>query len=80
MQYTLRGVPPHLDEAIRARARVSGKSLNDVALAALTDGAGIGDRPVVRRDLSDVAGSWKRDPDAERALAAQDEVDETEWR
>ena len=79
MQYTLRGIPPALDEAIRRRARAEGKSLNDTAVEALADGAGLGDEEVVRRDLSDVAGTWKREAAVEAALRAQDRVDEDLW-
>jgi hypothetical protein len=80
MQYTIRGIPPALDEAVRERAKAEGKSLNEVAVAALADGLGLGDGDVVRRDLSDVVGTWKRDAAAEAALAAQDRVDEELWR
>jgi len=79
MQYTLRGIPPALDEAIRRRARAEGKSLNETAVEALADGAGLGDEEVVRRDLSDVAGTWKREAAVEAALRAQDRVDEDLW-
>ena len=79
MQYTLRGIPPALDEAIRRRARAEGKSLNEAAVEALADGAGLGDEEVVRRDLSDVAGTWKREAAVEAALRAQDRVDEDLW-
>jgi hypothetical protein len=79
MQYTIRGVPPEVDAAIRRRARAAGTSLNQAANEALADGAGIGGvRP--RRDLRDIAGSWKRDRATEEALAAQDVIDETLWR
>jgi len=80
MQYTLRGIPPALDEAVRERARAEGKSLNEVAVEALAEGVGLGDEEVVRRDLSDVVGTWKKDAAAEAALAAQDRVDEDLWR
>jgi hypothetical protein len=80
MQYTLRRVPRRVDEAIRQRARVTGKSLNEVALAALADGAGVSDEPRSRRDLTDIAGTWKREAAVERALAAQDKVNPTDWR
>lgn len=79
MQYTLRGVPPLVDEAVRERAKAEGKSLNEVAVAALADGLGLGDSEVVRRDLSDVAGTWRKDAAVEAALAAQDAVDEGLW-
>jgi hypothetical protein len=47
--------------AARERARAESKSLNEVAVEALVDGLGLGDEDVVRRDLSDVAGTWKKD-------------------
>jgi len=80
MQYTLRGIPPALDEAVRERAKAEGKSLNEVAVEALAEGVGLGDEEVVRRDLSDIVGTWKKDAGAEAALAAQDRVDEGLWR
>ena len=79
MQYTIRGVPPEVDAAIRRRARAAGTSLNQAANDALADGAGIG-RVRPRRDLRDIAGSWKRDRATEKALAAQDVIDEALWR
>ena len=75
MQYTVRGIPKTVDEALRRRARAEGKSLNEVTLEALAEGLGLGAEPVVRRDLTDIAGSWKGDPAVEDALEAQDQVD-----
>jgi hypothetical protein len=80
MQYTLRGIPPLLDEAIRERAKAEGKSLNEVAVEALAEGLGLSDEEVVRRDLSDVVGTWRREAAVEAALAAQDQVDENLWK
>lgn len=80
MQYTIRGIPPVVDTAIRKRARMHGKSLNEVAVEALTEGAGVSGVPRKRRDLSDIAGSWKPDRIVEAALAEQDHVDEDLWR
>ena len=79
MQYTIRGIPPSVDSALRARARAAGKSLNETAVAALADGAGVADAPRRRRDLGDIAGSWKADKALESALAAQDRVDKDLW-
>ena len=79
MQYTIRGISPAVDAAIRRRARATGASLNQVANEVLAEGAGVGrDRP--RRDLRDIAGSWTRDRAIDEALAAQDLVDEALWR
>jgi hypothetical protein len=80
MQYTIRGIPEALDDAIRERARREGKSLNEVAVQALADGLGLGTTDVVRRDLSDIAGTWKPDAAVEAALAEQHRVDEDLWR
>jgi hypothetical protein len=82
MQYTLRGIPPLVDEALRERAKAEGTSLNEVALEALADGLGLGlgDEDIVRRDLSDVVGTWRKEAAVEAALAAQDRVDEGLWR
>lgn len=80
MQYTIRGIPEALDSAVRERAKAEGKSLNEVAVEALADGLGLGDRDVVRRDVSDVAGTWKKDAAVEAALADQDPVDEDLWK
>lgn len=80
MQYSVRGIPPEVDRAIRARAKELGKSLNEVTLLALAEGVGLGSERVVRRDLTGIAGTWRREPSVERALAAQDEVDEALWK
>jgi len=37
MQYTIRQVPKEVDRALRARARTSGKSLNETAVAVLAE-------------------------------------------
>jgi plasmid stability protein len=80
MQYTIRNVPNYLDAALRVSAREQGKSLNEVAIEALARGFGLGQARVRQRDLSDIAGSWRKDPAFERALAAQDTVDEEMWQ
>jgi plasmid stability protein len=80
MQYTIRNVPARLNEALRKHARERGKSLNEVALEALARGAGVNGENIRRRDLGDVAGTWRKDPAFDSALAAQDSIDEELWR
>jgi len=80
MLYTIRNVPDYLDAALRDAAREHGKSLNEVAIEALARGAGLADQPQRRRELTDIAGTWKNDPAFDRAIAAQDTVDEEMWR
>ena len=80
MQYTIRGIPPYIDTALRERARALGKSLNEAAIAALAEGSGVAGASRKHRDLGDIAGTWKPDKALESALAAQDRVDKDLWR
>jgi len=80
MQYTIRGIPVAVDSALRARARADGRSLNKAAVAALAKGAGLAGAAQKRRDLGDIAGTWRADKAVEAVLAAQDRVDEGLWR
>lgn len=80
MQYTVRGVPAVVDDALRRRARETGRSLNEVVIDALAAGAGVTRPPRRRRDLSDLAGTWDSDATVEEVLAAQDEPDPDLWR
>lgn len=80
MQYTLRNVPPLLDEALREKAREEGKSLNEVTIEALLVGVGLAGQPVKRRDLSDIAGSWVNDPATDEILQEQRRIDPELWR
>jgi hypothetical protein len=80
MQYTIRGIPPAVDSALRERARASGKSLNEAAVDALAEGSGMTGSRRKRRDLADIAGTWKADKAVEAALADQDRVDEDLWQ
>ena len=80
MQYTIRGIPAVVDSALRARARRAGKSLNEATVDALTEGAGVAGARRKRRDLGDIARTWKADRAVDAALADQDRVDEDLWR
>ena len=79
MQYTIRGIPPTVDQALRARARTSGRSLNETAVEALTEGSGMAGTRRRRRDLGDIAGTWRAEKAVDAALSAQDRVDEELW-
>lgn len=80
MQYTIRRIPAPVDRAVRARARATGKSLNEAALEVLRVGLDLADTPKRRRDLGDIAGTWKSDRALEEALEDQDRVDPELWR
>lgn len=80
MQYTIRRIPRTVDDAIRERARATGKSLNEAVVDVLADGAGVRGVPRKRRDLSDIAGTWKADKAFDAVLADQDRIDKDLWR
>ena len=80
MQYTIRNIPDYLDATLRDSARREGKSLNEVAVAALVRGAGLTERARVKRDLSDIAGKWQGDPDFDSAIEEQHRIDESLWQ
>jgi len=80
MQYTIRNIPDILDESLRRAAREQGKSLNEVAIEALARGAGLGERRSRQRDLGGIAGTWRKDPAFDRALAEQDKIDPELWK
>ena len=79
MQYTIRNIPEGLDTALREAAKRQGKSLNEVAVEALARGSGLSGSRIRQRDLGDVAGSWRKDPEFDRALVAQDTIEEDLW-
>ena len=80
MQYTIRKIPSRVDVALRRRAQEQGRSLNEVAVEALARGAGVSGERGQQRDLQDIAGSWRKDRAFDRAIAAQDTIDEEMWR
>lgn len=75
--YTIRGVPPEVDAALRRKAQQRKQSLNRVVLDELTR-AVIG-RPM-KADFSDLAGKWTPDPAFDEILAAQRQIDPEKWR
>jgi hypothetical protein len=80
MQYTIRGIPPAVDAALRKKARRTGKSLNEVAIDTLREGVGLAGSARKRRDMRDLAGTWKEDPEFDQAMGEQDVVDEDLWK
>jgi hypothetical protein len=80
MQYTIRRIPRAIDDAIRERARATGKSLNESVVETLAAGAGVKGVPQKRRDLGDIAGTWKTDKVVDAALAEQNRIDADLWR
>ena len=80
MQYTIRGIPPRFDVAVRRDATASHQSLNAVLLKVLERGLDLGPEPVRYNDLNDLAGSWVQDPEFDKVMADMDKVDEAMWK
>jgi hypothetical protein len=72
MQYTLRNIPKQIDTEVRRRAHEERKSMNRALLEALARGVGLQGEVQRQRDLSDIAGTWKKDPAFDQAVAEQD--------
>ena len=82
MQYTLRNIPKEVDAALRRRAKNQGRSLNEIAVEALSMGAGVpvnSEDRLKYRDLSDIAGTYVHDRGFEEALKEMDQIDPEDW-
>jgi len=79
MQYTIRNIWPELDRALKARAKKSGKSVNQVALEALVQSVG---QPLKRRSLRAMPGAWSKKEAAQfdRFLSEHRQIDDELWR
>jgi hypothetical protein len=77
IQYTIRGVPPEVDRALRQKARRHKRSLNQVILDELAD-ATVGRKR--KADFSDLVGRWTPDPAFDEVLAAQRQIDWDRWK
>jgi hypothetical protein len=77
IQYTIRGVPPEVDSALRGRAARRKQSLNQFIVDELTKATGVRRR---RADFSDLVGRWTADPAFDEILAAQRQIDPDKWK
>jgi hypothetical protein len=77
LQYTIRGIPPEVDRALRRKARRRKQSLNQLIVEELT-AATIG--LPKRADFSDLVGRWTPDPMFDEILAAQRQIDPDKWK
>lgn len=80
VQYTLRKIPPALDEALRRKSRSEGKSINQTAIEVLRTGLVLNGESIRHRDLDFMAGSWVEDSSFDEAIRSQDRVDAKLWR
>lgn len=77
LQYTIRGIPPEVDTALRRKAARRKQSLNQLIVDELT-AVTIGERK--RADFSDVLGKWTPDPAFDEIIAAQRKIDRNKWK
>jgi hypothetical protein len=77
IQYTIRGVPREVDNALRRKAAHRKQSLNQVVLDELSAAVGGARR---KADFSDLVGQWTPDPGFDDILAAQRQIDWDQWK
>jgi len=80
MTYTISNVPDEIDRAIRARAAAEHKSPEQAIMDALARDLGVSASSEKKRDLSDIAGTWKEDPEFNAALEEQRRIDWELWQ
>ena len=76
-QYTVRGIPPEVDRALRRKAAHRKQSLNQVIVDELI-AATTGSRR--RVDFTDLVGQWTPDAAFDEILAAQRQIDPDKWK
>ncbi len=79
VQYTIRGIPPEVDKALRRKAHARKVSLNQLLVDELTNATGEA-APKKYRSLKGLRGMWKKDPEFDRILAEQRKIDWEMWR
>jgi len=57
IQYTIRSIPPKIDQRLRVRAKQAGKSLNEVVVQALAKDTGVNSNETIYHDLDWLKGS-----------------------
>jgi hypothetical protein len=80
MQYTLRQIPREVDKALRQKAKLEGKSLNQVAVEALARGANVDPAQPKFRNLDFLVGTWVEDPEFDKAIEEQRQIDPEMWK
>jgi hypothetical protein len=77
LQYTIRGIPPEVDRALRRKAAKRKQSLNQVIVDELT-AATVGERK--KADFGDLVGRWAPDPEFDEMVASQRQIDPQKWK
>ena len=69
-----------IDRELRMPAHEEHRSLNVVPLRTLEPGLALAEEAPRHHDLDDLAGTWRDDPEFDRAMEAMDQVDKELWR
>lgn len=77
VQYTIRGIPPDVDQALRRKAELRNQSLNQLIVEELIE-VTVGSRK--KADFSDLVGKWTPDPAFDEMVAAQRRIDTAKWK
>lgn len=81
IQYTLRDIPPELDQILRTRAREENQSLNSILRETLLKGVGLGSHPIENREFDDLSGKWVEDKSFDATVQEmRNTIDETLWK
>ncbi len=78
IQYTIRGIPPNVDEALRQEAMRRNISFNQLIVEELTSISGVSGRTY--RSLAGIAGQWEEDAEFDKVLEEQRKIDVSLWQ
>lgn len=78
LQYTVRGIPREVDRVLRRKARQRRISLNQLLVEELS-AIGGGARAQRLRSLDQLGGVWQEDPEFDRILNEQRQIDSALW-
>ena len=76
IRYTVRGIPPEVDRALRRKAAARKQSLNRIIVETLT-AATCGARN--RVDFRDLVGHWTPDEAFDDVVSSQRRIDSDKW-
>jgi hypothetical protein len=80
IQYTLRGIPPAVNRFLKKKAEKEGKSLNKVIIECLIKSLNLSGETVIYHDLDDLAGTWHKDAEFDRAINDMHAIDPEIWK
>lgn len=80
IQYTIRNIPPAVDQVIHKRAKQSGKSFNQTVVDLLTLQTFGTEQPPKQQNFDFIFGKGKLDAAYDEAIADQSRIDEALWR